>query len=347
MMSRFKRFDSYTQTTRQLVDLEALRLDGGTQPREALDDALVAEYAGRMRADDRGFVVDPEGADWHKLVVFEDDDDQLWLADGFHRTMAARRAGLGAFQADFREGSLREAVAFSLGVNATHGKRRTNADKRRAVERALADSEWVEWADARLARLCKVSRPFVSGIRRELEGAGELDFREILYREDGQPQHRQRPDPDPAPSTSTPAPRSPVPRRARRTRSISTVLPTVSFDALDELSGLDRLIAYPVSQDHWEALAAHATHALSTGGLLLCCLPQQDALVFEGPAQLTRAGLGDRAARVVFHTEHERFFACFTPTDAPLPARITCAQILEGDPEVALVGQPLDAWASF
>ena len=346
-MSRFKRFDSYTQTTRQLVDLEALRLDGGTQPREALDDALVAEYAGRMRADDRGFVVDPEGVDWHKLVVFEDDDDQLWLADGFHRTMAARRAGLGAFQADFREGSLREALAYSLGVNATHGKRRTNADKRRAVERALADPEWVEWADARLARLCKVSRPFVSGIRRELEDAGELDFREILYREDGQPQHRERPDPEP--STPAPTTSAPTSRRAGArpgANSSTAALQTVGFDALTGLVGLDCLIAYPVSRAHWEALAAHASRALAPRGSLLCCLPQQDALVFEGPSLLTRVDLGDRAPRIVFHTEHERFFACLAPTNAPLPARITCAQVLEGDPEVALVGQPLDTWTS-
>ena len=93
-MGRLNRFGSYTQTTRQLVTLDDLELDGGTQPREAMDEALIQEYSERMSVDDRGFVVDPEGVDWQKLTVFEDDDGQRWLADGFHRTMAAKLAGI-------------------------------------------------------------------------------------------------------------------------------------------------------------------------------------------------------------------------------------------------------------
>lgn len=39
----------------------------------------------------------------------------------------------------------REAILFIVGANASHGLRRTNADKRRTVERLLADEEWRGW----------------------------------------------------------------------------------------------------------------------------------------------------------------------------------------------------------
>lgn len=43
--------------------------------------------------------------------------------------------------------------------------RRTNADKRRAVETLLRDDEWGKWSDNEIARRCGVSQPFVSKLR--------------------------------------------------------------------------------------------------------------------------------------------------------------------------------------
>ena len=40
----------------QPIELDTLRLDGGTQPREAYDEQVLSEYADRMELDDRGFV---------------------------------------------------------------------------------------------------------------------------------------------------------------------------------------------------------------------------------------------------------------------------------------------------
>ena len=66
--------------------IAAIRRDGGTQPRAALDEAIVADYA----ADMRGGAPFPPGA-----VMYDGTD--YWLYDGFHRTAAAEAAGLESF----------------------------------------------------------------------------------------------------------------------------------------------------------------------------------------------------------------------------------------------------------
>lgn len=140
------------------VRLATIRIDGGTQTRAALDAGVVAEYASALA----------DGATFPPIVVFEDVNGLLWLADGFHRHAAAIEAGLAELLADVRQGSRREAVLFSAGANADHGARRTNADKRRAVETLLHDDEWRKWSDREIARRCRVVHPFVGQVRASL-----------------------------------------------------------------------------------------------------------------------------------------------------------------------------------
>ncbi len=165
--------------------LDRLRLDGGTQPRLELDEATLDEYAGRMVWDDGSAqLLDPEGISWEPVTVFDDGTD-VWLADGFHRVHAARRAGHAKIQARVLEGTRRDAVAHSLGANATHGKRRTNDDKRRAVARALADPDWCVLSNNALAKMCKVTHPFVAKVRRELESKGDIEQVTVRKAADG------------------------------------------------------------------------------------------------------------------------------------------------------------------
>ena len=91
------------------------------------------------------------GADFRAHSVFYD-GQAYWLADGFHRVRAAQEAGLAGINADVRQGTRRDAVLFSAGANAVHGLRRSNADKRRAVETLLNDEEWRAWSDNEIAR---------------------------------------------------------------------------------------------------------------------------------------------------------------------------------------------------
>lgn len=136
------------------VQIDQVRTDGGTQMRAALNDDVVAEYASTIR----------EGTDFPPVIVFHD-GSKFWLADGFHRFHAYRAAGAIEIPADVRQGTKRDAVLFSVGANASHGLRRTNEDKRKAVQTLLKDEEWAKWSDRDIARRAGVSHPFVASLR--------------------------------------------------------------------------------------------------------------------------------------------------------------------------------------
>jgi hypothetical protein len=75
--------------------------------------------------------------------------------------------GLKKIRANVLDGTLRDAILYALGSNSKHGFRRTNEDKRRAVEKLLGDPEWSQWSDSRIAEICKVS-PMTVGKYREV-----------------------------------------------------------------------------------------------------------------------------------------------------------------------------------
>jgi hypothetical protein len=139
------------------VTLDSLRIDGGTQPRAAINEETVAEFASKMRED----------VSFEPIAVFFDGVDS-WLADGFHRYHAARAAGRSDLRAVVHEGTRREAVLYSVGANVGHdtnGRPRTNADKRKSVMTLLEDAEWAQWSDHEIARRCGVVHSFVNGLR--------------------------------------------------------------------------------------------------------------------------------------------------------------------------------------
>lgn len=136
------------------INIKSIRIDGGTQSRVALNQGAVADYADVLA----------DGADMPPVVLFHDGAD-YWLADGFHRFFAYRGAGRASIPADVRAGSQRDAVLFACGANSVHGLRRTNDDKRKAVQTLLDDSEWAQWSDREIAKQCGVSHPFVAAVR--------------------------------------------------------------------------------------------------------------------------------------------------------------------------------------
>ena len=139
---------------RKLIGLDAIRIDGGTQSREKIDEGVVGEYAGLIE----------DGVVFPAVRVYFDGVSH-YLADGFHRYHAHRKAGKGAIEADVENGTLRDAILYSLGANHEHGIRRTNADKRKAVQAMLDDFEWQEWSNGEIARKCHVSEFLVSTMR--------------------------------------------------------------------------------------------------------------------------------------------------------------------------------------
>lgn len=110
----------------QDLDIAVLRIDGDTQPRVAIDQAVVQEYAEAMEG----------GVEFPPVEVVHD-GTAYWLVDGFHRFFAHKKLNRLKIKATITTGLQVEAQWRSLAANKTHGLRRTNADKAKAVAKAL------------------------------------------------------------------------------------------------------------------------------------------------------------------------------------------------------------------
>lgn len=144
-----------------ILQLSQITIDPDVQPRVEIDEPHVAELATDLT----------EGAVLPPVAIFY--DGVLYRpADGIHRILAYQRAGRTEIAAQVHEGGKREAQLYAVGSNATHGKRRTNEDKRKSVRTLLTDDEWAKWSDRVIAKACRVSQPLVSGIRLELVEKG-------------------------------------------------------------------------------------------------------------------------------------------------------------------------------
>lgn len=139
------------------LDLDKIRIDGGTQMREHIDYHTVDDYAAAYAA---GIAMPP-------LTVFFDGSDN-WLGDGFHRWHSAKKAGLEKVACDVRQGSQRDAILFAVGANTANGLRRTNADKRIAVHTLLLDKEWGKRSDSWIAKAVGVDHTFVGNQRKQV-----------------------------------------------------------------------------------------------------------------------------------------------------------------------------------
>jgi uncharacterized ParB-like nuclease family protein len=114
----------------KIVTIDNIRIDERIQARLGMDAATVEAFAEAMQ----------DGAQFPPIDVFtqgEYEDSEYLLADGFHRVAAAKRINKLAIEAAVRIGDDSDARWWAIGANKTHGLRRTNADKRRALEMAL------------------------------------------------------------------------------------------------------------------------------------------------------------------------------------------------------------------
>lgn len=143
-----------------LLKPEEMLVNGGTQPRAELTFDVMEDYAEQMRS----------GAKFPPITVFFDGKD-YWLADGFHRIGAHLRAFNEdtPIEAEVIQGTQSDAQWYSFGVNKTHGLRRTNPDKERAVRAALSHTKSKTLSDAAIADHVGVHRNTVLRIRHEWE----------------------------------------------------------------------------------------------------------------------------------------------------------------------------------
>ena len=142
-----------------LLALSAIVNDGGTQMRAGMNADTVKEYEDAL--------TDAEVWPFPPVIVYHD-GARYWLADGFHRLNAAHRSGkFSEIPADIKPGTRRDAILFAAGANASHGLRRTDGDKRRAVESLVRDDEWGKWSNREIARRCNVAESYVRKLKIE------------------------------------------------------------------------------------------------------------------------------------------------------------------------------------
>lgn len=140
------------------LNLDAIRLDGETQARVALDSSQVAEYADAMLDGDK----------FPPIVVFHDGSD-YWLADGFHRYHAIKKIGHASIDAEVTVGTVEEAQIYAFGANAKRGLSTNHDDNRRIITRMLNHPISSGWTNTEIARHVGVSKMTVGRVKASLE----------------------------------------------------------------------------------------------------------------------------------------------------------------------------------
>lgn len=145
------------------IPVSDLQEDEQLRMRAELEPDVVREYAQRMKAGDS----------FPPVLVFAI-DDAYYLIDGYHRVAATMANHADRVVCEVRRGTRQDAIWAGCGLNRAHGLRRTNADKRRAVERAIQHPKGQKLSDRQLAQHCGVHHDTVGRIRRELEHSGAI-----------------------------------------------------------------------------------------------------------------------------------------------------------------------------
>lgn len=144
------------------IDTKKIRTDLGTQSRVDINEELVREYTELME----------RGEEFPPIKVYYDMEKDIFiLVDGFHRFLAWLRAFPNdPIHAEQVLGTVTEAVWESFAVNKTHGLRRTNADKRKAVEGALRHQKCLDekLSGRAIAKHCGVGESLVRRIHQEI-----------------------------------------------------------------------------------------------------------------------------------------------------------------------------------
>jgi len=148
--------------TMQELLVEKIRTDGGVQSRAAINAEYVTELAALIHG----------GKKLPPIDVYNDGSD-VWAADGFHRLAAHIEAERRSIRCNVHKGTKADAAWASCGANIEHGMRRTNADKRHAVELALKTRPGL--SDQAIADHAGVSLNFVTSLRRQVphDGGGQ------------------------------------------------------------------------------------------------------------------------------------------------------------------------------
>jgi len=142
--------------------IEEIVRDDSLRPRLQRDPETVDSYAADMKA----------GADFPPITLVRASDGKHYLAGGDHRIEAARKNKQTRIKAIIHEGTVDDACWMAAGSNKTHGLRRSNGDKQKAVRMAILAKP--DAGTDEIARHVGVSKSWVEKTRREMTANGEL-----------------------------------------------------------------------------------------------------------------------------------------------------------------------------
>ena len=204
-----------TTTIKEILPCDII-FDAGTQARVRTDIKTCQSYIESMK----------DGVEFPPLDVFNDGTSPKYvLGDGFHRLQS---------HCSFRPnepikcrvhlGTVSDAIIFAAGANATHGFRRSNEDKRKAVKMILLEPQCVTWSDRKIADHVQVGKTLVFNVRTALESGGLKDHMKGK---------RTGKDGKTYPARRNPAGEAPEPESHIRTNADGKTVNTKGFDYRD------------------------------------------------------------------------------------------------------------------
>ena len=220
------------------IKIDDLRIDGGTQGRSVIDQPTVYNYLEHMK----------EGDEFPRMFAVYD-GATYWLVDGFHRYHAYKLLGIKEISIDYKPGTLEEAQVLSFGVNGTHGKPRTNEDKRNKIAIALTIPGYAEKSHYEIAKICELSQSFVAAFRDP-----EVKERQSKNRQKSAEKKVRDTSPTSIPETTSPTSKEPDPNSGATPDDDEIKAALMRFNlgylaaALDRAGSWDRELADPERQ---------------------------------------------------------------------------------------------------
>lgn len=138
----------------QLIAIDQIRRDGGTQFRPNINQDLVKRYK-ELMLDDAVFPP--------VEVMF--DGKNYWLWDGFHRYFVIKELNLKTLECNVTLGTQYDAIRAARKANGSHGASRDYETLCNVVRSALEDANFADKSNREIARECHVSHTFVASVK--------------------------------------------------------------------------------------------------------------------------------------------------------------------------------------
>ena len=142
------------------VTLADISFDDAVITRSALNKQAIKEYREKY-ARQIAETLEPHEQPFPLPDLFEDAEGNLWPANGLHRITSLMEEGVQVWKCNVHLGTRADAIAFAVSSDRDVGVRRTNADKRIAVIRVLAEASLRVNSNGVIGAMCGVDEKLV------------------------------------------------------------------------------------------------------------------------------------------------------------------------------------------